>query len=83
MSGEGRAERHAAGMGELIGYARCSTVLQDLTTARDLASLGVPPDPVDLGPFFLSTRHMFFIRPARARTRLRSARRRRAGRRAR
>ena len=31
-------------MGELIGYARCSTVLQDLTAQREiLASLGVPP----------------------------------------
>jgi hypothetical protein len=32
-------------MGELIGYARCSTVLQDLTAQRQaLAALGVPDD---------------------------------------
>ena len=36
-------------MGELIGYARCSTVLQDLTAQREiLASLGVPPDRIYL-----------------------------------
>lgn len=34
-------------MGELIGYARCSTVLQDLTAQREiLASLGVPVDRI-------------------------------------
>lgn len=32
-------------MGELIGYARCSTILQDLTAQREiLALLGVPQD---------------------------------------
>src|SRR5580658_5285175 len=32
-------------MGELIGYARCSTVLQDLTAQRQaLAALGAPDD---------------------------------------
>jgi hypothetical protein len=37
-------------MGELIGYARCSTVLQDLTAQRQaLAALGVPDDRVS-GP---------------------------------
>ena len=36
-------------MGELIGYARCSTVLQDLTAQREiLASLGVPADRIYL-----------------------------------
>ena len=36
-------------MGELIGYARCSTVLQDLTAQRDvLAALGVPDDRIYL-----------------------------------
>ena len=36
-------------MGELIGYARCSTVLQDLTAQRQaLASLGVPDDRIYL-----------------------------------
>ena len=36
-------------MGELIGYARCSTVLQDLTTQREiLAGLGVPGDRIYL-----------------------------------
>jgi DNA invertase Pin-like site-specific DNA recombinase len=36
-------------VGELIGYARCSTVLQDLIAQREiLASLGVPPDRVYL-----------------------------------
>ena len=34
-------------MGELIGYAMCSTVLQDLTAQRRaLASLGVPDDRI-------------------------------------
>ena len=33
-------------MGELIGYARCSTVLQDLTAQREiLIDLGVTPRP--------------------------------------
>ena len=36
-------------MGELIGYARCSTVLQDLTAQREaLAALGVPEDRIYL-----------------------------------
>jgi DNA invertase Pin-like site-specific DNA recombinase len=36
-------------VGELIGYARCSTVLQDLTAQREiLASLGVAPDRIYL-----------------------------------
>jgi len=36
-------------MGELIGYARCSTVLQDLTGQRQaLAALGVPDDRIYL-----------------------------------
>jgi hypothetical protein len=39
----GRANRSAARMGELIGYARCSTVLKDLTVRRQaVAALGVP-----------------------------------------
>ena len=36
-------------MGELIGYARCSTVLQDLTAQRQaLSELGVPDDRIYL-----------------------------------
>lgn len=36
-------------MGELIGYARCSTVLQDLTAQTEiLTSLGVPEDRIYL-----------------------------------
>ena len=36
-------------MGELIGYARCSTVLQDLTAQRQaLAALSVPDDRIYL-----------------------------------
>ncbi|MEU7767540.1 recombinase family protein [Nocardia sp. NPDC049190] len=36
-------------MGELVGYARCSTVLQDLTAQREiLTSLGVPDERVYL-----------------------------------
>ena len=36
-------------MGELIGYARCSTALQDLTAQRQaLAALGVPDDRIYL-----------------------------------
>jgi DNA invertase Pin-like site-specific DNA recombinase len=36
-------------VGELIGYARCSTVLQDLTAQREaLAALGVPADRIYL-----------------------------------
>ncbi|BCJ48094.1 hypothetical protein GCM10010168_24540 [Actinoplanes ianthinogenes] len=36
-------------MAELIGYARCSTVLQDLTAQREiLASLGVPGERICL-----------------------------------
>jgi len=43
------AKRYAARMGELIGYARCSTVLQDLTAQRQaLAALGVPDDRIYL-----------------------------------
>ncbi len=42
-------KRYAAGMGELIGYARCSTVLQDLTAQRHvLVALGVPDDRIYL-----------------------------------
>ncbi|HWM98570.1 MAG TPA: recombinase family protein, partial [Streptosporangiaceae bacterium] len=37
------------GVSELIGYARCSTVLQDLTAQRQaLAALGVPDDRIYL-----------------------------------
>ena len=43
------AKRYAAGTGELIGYARCSTVLQDLTAQRQaLTALGVPHDRIYL-----------------------------------
>ena len=36
-------------MGELIGYARCSTVMQDLTAQRQaLAALGVADDRIYL-----------------------------------
>ena len=36
-------------MGEFVGYARCSTVLQDLTAQRQaLAELGVPDDRIYL-----------------------------------
>ena len=43
-------------MGELIGYARCSTVLQDLTAQRQaLAALGVPDDRVYLGKSLTDT----------------------------
>ncbi len=43
------ANRYAAQMGELIGYARCSTVLQDLTAQQQaLAALGVPHDRIYL-----------------------------------
>jgi DNA invertase Pin-like site-specific DNA recombinase len=36
-------------MGEPIGYAKCSTVLQDLTAQRQaLAALGVPDDRIYL-----------------------------------
>jgi hypothetical protein len=36
-------------MGELTGYARCSTVLQDLTAQRQaLAALGIPDDRIYL-----------------------------------
>ncbi|MEV4002318.1 recombinase family protein [Actinomadura sp. NPDC049753] len=36
-------------MGELIGYARCSTVLQDLTAQTEiLLGLGVPEDRIYL-----------------------------------
>lgn len=36
-------------MGELIGYARCSTVEQDLTAQREtLTALGVPDDRIYL-----------------------------------
>ena len=39
------AKQYAAGFGGLIGYARCSTVLQYLTAQRQvLAALGVPGD---------------------------------------
>lgn len=40
---QGEAKRYAERVGELIGYARCSTVAQDLTAQREiLAGLGVP-----------------------------------------
>jgi len=43
------AKRSAAGVGELIGYARCSTVLQDLTAQREiLTGLGVAEDRIYL-----------------------------------
>src|SRR5260370_18112054 len=43
------AKRYAGEVGELIGYARCSTVLQDLTAQREiLAGLGVPDDRIYL-----------------------------------
>jgi DNA invertase Pin-like site-specific DNA recombinase len=36
-------------VGELIGYSRCSTVLQDLTAQHEiLAGLGVPEDRIYL-----------------------------------
>jgi len=36
-------------VGELIGYARCSTILQDLNAQREaLATLGVPTDRIYL-----------------------------------
>jgi hypothetical protein len=42
MPGEGRLNGTLPGVGELIGHARCSTVLQDLIAQREiLASLGV------------------------------------------
>lgn len=48
LSGEG-GKRHASQVGELIGYARCSTVLQDLTIQRQaLAGLGIPDDRIYL-----------------------------------
>ena len=63
MSDEGRAKRYAAGVGELVGYARCSTVLQDLTAQREiLASLGVPQDRIYLDKGLTGT-----DRPARPR----------------
>jgi hypothetical protein len=41
------AKRFAAGVGELTGYARCSTVLQDLTAQREiLTGLGVAADRI-------------------------------------
>ena len=43
------AKRYAAEVNELIGYARCSIVLQDLTAQRQvLAALGVPDDRIYL-----------------------------------
>jgi len=49
VSGEGRLNGTLARVGELIGYARCSTVLQDLTAQREiLASLGVGEDRIYL-----------------------------------
>ena len=47
---EGRGEqREEAGVGKLIGYARCSTVLLDLTARREArAALGVPDDQIYL-----------------------------------
>jgi len=42
-------KRYAARVGELIGYARCSTVLQDLAAQREaLAALGVPEERIYL-----------------------------------
>ncbi|MEU8310662.1 recombinase family protein [Actinomadura sp. NPDC048955] len=46
LLGEG-AKRYAAGTGELIGYARSSTVLQGFTAQRDiLTNLGVAGDRI-------------------------------------
>jgi DNA invertase Pin-like site-specific DNA recombinase len=43
------AKRYAAGAGEPIGYARCSTVLRDLTTQREiLIGLDVSEDRIYL-----------------------------------
>ncbi len=45
----GGPKRYAARVGELIGYARCSTVLQDLAAQREaLAALGVPEERIHL-----------------------------------
>ena len=44
-----RGNRYAGRVGELIGYARCSTILQDLTAQRQaLAALRVPDDRIHL-----------------------------------
>jgi hypothetical protein len=49
-------------VGELIGYARCSTVLQDLTAQHEiLAGLGVPGDRIYLDKGLTGTKP----RPAR------------------
>jgi DNA invertase Pin-like site-specific DNA recombinase len=49
MSGEGRLNGTLSGVGELIGYARCSTVLQDLTAQTEiLAGLGVAEERIYL-----------------------------------
>ena len=49
MSGEGRLNGTLSGVGELIGYARCSTVLQDLTAQTEiLTGLGVAEDRIYL-----------------------------------
>jgi len=49
MSGEGRLNGTLRGVEELIGYARCSTVLQDLTAQREiLTGLGVAADRIYL-----------------------------------
>jgi DNA invertase Pin-like site-specific DNA recombinase len=43
-------------MGQLIGYARCSTVLQDLTAQREaLTALGVPDERIYLDKGFTGT----------------------------
>ena len=44
-------------MGELIGYAQCSTVLQDLTAQHEiLTGLGVPGDRIYLDKGLTGTR---------------------------
>ena len=49
MSGGGRLNGTLPGVGELIGYARCSTVLQDLTAQTEiLTGLGVAADRIYL-----------------------------------
>ena len=49
MSGEGRLNGTLPAVGELIGYARCSTVLQDLTAQTEiLTGLGVAADRIYL-----------------------------------
>ena len=48
LSGDG-AKRSAGRVGELIGYARCSTIQQDLAAQREiLTGLGMPADRIYL-----------------------------------